>query len=404
MRGAQTTRGQPLVALLAIFAGWIGGRATAWEAPVLTNDAVAMHAGAGGAVLSTVGFVVDGRAGPQSLPGLASPVYASAYPPASVGGFLSAYGTRYPGGFVAFQPTIAGAMPPAPVVVRPLGVWDPSGSVWGASARSLMPASGRVGFVDSALRGSNPPFFSPDPQLPRASAAPQAVPPVPLPQPARVTRWSFDTWALLRNDAGQGLSSGVLPAAYGASQTGAVLRYLVDSTSPYRPTIYARTTTALGQFRENSVALGLSGRPLPTVPVVAAIEGRLTDYEGQSRFQPAAFVYTQLPPIALPHDLQAEAYLQGGYVGGEFSTPFADGQVRVDRRVLRLGAAEARLGGGLWGGAQKGAARLDMGPSATVTLPLSRRVFGRIALDWRVRVAGNAEPGSGPAVTLSAGF
>lgn len=200
------------------------------------------------------------------------------------------------------------------------------------------------------------------------------------------------------------MSAGVLPASYGASQSGAVLRYRLDLSSRYRPSVYLRTTSALGGVRDNAVALGISARPLPSVPVMAAVEGRLADQAAGRSIVPAAFAYTELPPVSLPMRLRAEAYLQAGYVGGAFATPFADGLVRVDRLLLRLGATEARVGAGIWGGAQKGAARLDMGPSASVAMPLGKGTFGRVALDWRFRMAGDARPGSGPAVTLSAGF
>jgi len=62
------------------------------------------------------------------------------------------------------------------------------------------------------------------------------------------------------------------------------------------------------------------------------------------------------------------------------------------------------VGGGVWGGAQKGAARLDIGPSATMTIGLGESAAARLGLDWRFRVAGDAAPASGPALTLSAGF
>ena len=119
---------------------------------------------------------------------------------------------------------------------------------------------------------------------------------------------------------------------------------------------------------------------------------------------PVAMAITALPPFELPYRLRGEAYGQAGYVAGAFETPFAEGQLRVDRGLFSLGRAEARLGGGVWGGAQKGASRLDAGPSATLALPLARNVFGRVAVDWRFRVAGDAKPDSGPALTLSAGF
>ena len=72
--------------------------------------------------------------------------------------------------------------------------------------------------------------------------------------------------------------------------------------------------------------------------------------------------------------------------------------------MLDVGRAQARIGAGAWGGIQKGASRLDAGPGATVSMPLSPKVFGRLAVDWRFRVAGNAEPDSGPALTVAAGF
>jgi hypothetical protein len=72
--------------------------------------------------------------------------------------------------------------------------------------------------------------------------------------------------------------------------------------------------------------------------------------------------------------------------------------------LLSVGKVDTRIGAGIWGGVQKGAARLDAGPSASVAMPLGRGTNGRIAIDWRFRLAGEAVPDSGPALTLSAGF
>jgi len=101
--------------------------------------------------------------------------------------------------------------------------------------------------------------------------------------------------------------------------------------------------------------------------------------------------------------VRGEAYVQAGYVGGRFATAFVDGQARAERRVARLGEAEITAGTGAWGGAQKGAGRLDIGPTAAVSFRLGE-ARGRVAADYRFRVAGEAEPKSGPALTLSAGF
>ena len=106
----------------------------------------------------------------------------------------------------------------------------------------------------------------------------------------------------------------------------------------------------------------------------------------------------------LPLRMRSEFYLQAGYVGGNFASAFADGLLRVDRRLVRLGRGDLRAGGGIWGGAQRGASRLDIGPSAVIAMPVGDRAGARLGIDWRFRVAGNAAPSSGPAVTLSAGF
>jgi hypothetical protein len=133
-------------------------------------------------------------------------------------------------------------------------------------------------------------------------------------------------------------------------------------------------------------------------------EARFTSAPGGTMVRPAAFAVTELPPFALPLGLRGEAYGQAGYVGGKFATGFADGQLRIDHRIVSLGKAEMRLGGGTWGGIQKGASRLDAGPSLTIGQALGGPASMRLAADWRFRVAGKAAPGSGPAVTLSAGF
>jgi len=55
-------------------------------------------------------------------------------------------------------------------------------------------------------------------------------------------------------------------------------------------------------------------------------------------------------------------------------------------------------------GARRGrAAGLDVGPSASLDLKIGA-ALARVSMDYRLRVAGDAEPGSGVAITLSTGF
>lgn len=112
---------------------------------------------------------------------------------------------------------------------------------------------------------------------------------------------------------------------------------------------------------------------------------------------------TEIPPVSLPGKARAEFYAQAGYVGGAGATPFADGQLRIDGRVVQAGPLEVRAGAGAWGGVQRDAARFDVGPAVTLGVSQSA-ASARIGLDWRFRVAGTARPASGPALTVSAGF
>ena len=225
-------------------------------------------------------------------------------------------------------------------------------------------------------------------------------------RPVRVTepRWSGDGWVLWRRGGAGSAAAGFAPSTYGASQAGAVIRYRLAPGNSHRPALYLRATTALEAPRGEEVAFGLAARPLAHVPVVALVEARATRFPGATRVRPAAALVSEIPPFALPAKARGEVYLQAGYVGGPGATAFADGSLRIDRPLISLGKAELRAGGGAWGGAQKGASRLDLGPGVTLGVPLGERARARVAADWRFRIAGSAAPTSGPAVTLSAGF
>jgi hypothetical protein len=215
------------------------------------------------------------------------------------------------------------------------------------------------------------------------------------------SRWSADAWLMVRQDTTAAVASG--RPSYGRSQAGGVVRYRLAPSSGHAPLAYVRASSALAGPLERDVVAGLSGRPAPRVPLRVALEARVSQTELGTELRPAVIAVTELPPAKLPHGARAEAYVQGGYVGGDFATAFVDGQGRVERTVARLGDAEVSAGVGAWGGAQKGAARLDIGPTAAVSFRLGE-TRGRLAADYRVRIAGEAEPRSGPALTLSAGF
>ncbi|WP_213175042.1 hypothetical protein [Croceicoccus gelatinilyticus] len=255
------------------------------------------------------------------------------------------------------------------------------------------------------------------PPAPPASSIPEvAPPPAPVPfgaVPADVRaarRWSADAWVLWRDKASASAAL-VGSGTYGASQAGAVLRYRLAPESSVDPRAYLRVTTVLTGDTEYEAAAGLAVRPVRDLPVDLLVEGRVLRYEGdprlrpsETRVRPAAMAVIGPPPVPLPLNAKAEAYAQIGYVGGKGATSFADGQLRIVTEASVLDRFRIEAGLGAWGGAQKGVERLDVGPTVAARFPIGGGLFARAGLDWRQRVAGRAEPDSGPVLTVSAGF
>jgi hypothetical protein len=386
---ARKRRGGPLVALGAIMVFWVAGRVTVLglEAPGDQDPFGAMQAGKIAGLASPLGkastrpelfpepALLDSPGILESAPAYRAPMAPPLARPIKPAPYASA------GAHSA----------PEPAAVSPVPVNIASGHqlAWMA-ALSRMPLP--VGLTEAS---------------PQALAAPVPFTPAPFASAGRKdnpSRWSADGWLFLRQGSGGALVAGAAPASYGASQVGAVLRYRLAPASRRAPQAYLRLAAALDRPADKEAAAGLSLRPLAALPLRAMAELRVSDQSGATRLRPAALVVTEIQPIDLPHQVRAEFYGQAGYVGGRNSTAFADGQARLDRPVASLGKAQLRAGAGAWGGAQKGAARLDLGPSASLGLPIGETGSARLGLDWRMRVAGDARPGSGVALTLSAGF
>jgi len=225
---------------------------------------------------------------------------------------------------------------------------------------------------------------------------------------ADTRRWSGDGWAMWRQ-GGIGFDHGAILPAYGASQAGAVLRWRVNPGHARAVDLYVRGSAALvvapyAPSREGEVAAGVSVRPLGWVPVTLAVEARASRFDdGSTHLRPAVMAVSAMPPVALPLGLRGDVYAAAGYVGGAAATGFVDGQARVDHALARFGGFDLRAGAGVWGGAQQGAGRLDVGPAVSLGFRVGR-TGARLEVDWRAKVAGDARPGSGPAVTLAAGF
>ena len=182
-----------------------------------------------------------------------------------------------------------------------------------------------------------------------------------------------------------------------------MLAYSLAPGARRDPAIYLRASAALREPGQREAALGLRVRPLGNKRLAIHAEVRAAQAGFGTQVRPAAFATYGYENRDLPQALGARAYAQAGYVGGDFATGFADGQLVVDREVAKFDLARLRVGAGAWGGIQKGAGRFDVGPSATLEMEIGD-VPARIGLDYRIRIAGDAEPGDGPALTLSTGF
>jgi hypothetical protein len=217
--------------------------------------------------------------------------------------------------------------------------------------------------------------------------------------PEAIRKAAFDriqltSWAMLRSP--QALSSSPSSLAsggtLGGSQAGARLAYNFNR----QLSATLRTTSAVGK-RGGEVALGARIQPLGGIPlwVTAERRQRLGRYGG-GRNAFALFLEGGAYDRPMPWRFRLDAYFQGGVVGLHHRDRFVDGALTMTRPVYKNFSA----GLGLWGGAQPGVYRVDAGPRVTMRV----RNNVKVHLDYRQRLAGNAEPGSGPALTLAGDF
>lgn len=217
---------------------------------------------------------------------------------------------------------------------------------------------------------------------------------VPVLEQKRIDRWQLSSWALLRSQQTGIAGSRSLATAgqLGASQAGARLIYNFNR----QVALAARTSSEVGR-RGGEVAAGVRVQPIAHIPVWLTAERRQAiGHYGGGRNAFALFAEGGVYGMPLPWRFSMDSYLQGGIVGARSRDLFIDGGLTVTRPVYSRFSA----GFGVWGGAQPGLYRLDVGPR--ITLRVRRNL--KVHFDWRQRLKGNARPGSGPAVTLAGDF
>jgi len=207
---------------------------------------------------------------------------------------------------------------------------------------------------------------------------------------ARMDRLQLSAWALLRGRPGP--SSLATGGTLGGSQAGARLTYNLS------PLIAAslRTSSPVGGARGGEVAAGVRFTPFRSIPVSLTAERRqaIGSTGGRSAF--ALFVEGGVYQRPIAWGFALDTYAQAGVVGARRRDLFADGGFTLTKPLFGRFSA----GFGVWGGVQPGLYRVDVGPRVSMKVRNNMRVH----LDWRQRLAGNAEPGSGPALTLAADF
>lgn len=235
-----------------------------------------------------------------------------------------------------------------------------------------------------------------------AAADPQAMPPpfvtsrprdaaaAPLPGKLRL---QGSAWAMARPGTG-------FPASpqLGGSQVGANVRLSLRGGDLAAVGGVAAPVSSRGA----EARIGAEWRPSRHVPVRIVADQRVAlDDRGWSG--PEVTVIGGIGPMPVGRGYSIEAYGQTGAVARAEIEPYADAALRVTRQAARIGHSRLGIGAGAWAGAQRGAQRIDFGPTLVADLPVGDRHL-RLSLDWRQRVGGDAAPGSGPALTLGTNF
>lgn len=359
--------GQPLKFLLVVLAGWTGARAAMlWPGAPLSAPAAAS---------ATLPAAARPAAGPVAPLARTSPTTA--------GGAREAMPSAAAPLFALMPPALLPMAPPPDIAPDPQAPQAPRPGSWREP-------------IEMAATTTAPP--SSPPAAPSATFTQAAVPvePALVPLAPGPSRWSASAWAVARGGsmAGNGVFG---PAQLGGSQAGARIRYALARTL----SLSGRLSTPFkGIGRE--AGLGVEWQPLTSpIPLSFLLERRFALDSG--RGGTAFGAITGINPTRVYGPLEVEGYGQAGVVVRNRRELYADGALRLLYPVAENRRFRLSLGAGAWGGAQRGARRLDVGPAVVATVPTGGPTL-RVAAEWRQRVAGNAAPGSGPALTLGTDF
>jgi len=233
---------------------------------------------------------------------------------------------------------------------------------------------------------------------------PDGVTPIAAPPPSATTPQGFEVYAYSFWRRGSSPAGTLGNGQYGGSQSAviAAIPVLRFSGNPghSRLSMAGRISVAHGSVREKEWAAGVRWRPVARIPVQVIAERRFRENRPGAF---AALVAGGQSGVKLPLGFRMDGYGQAGFVSGQGGGPFADMAAHAHRPIAQSQRASFAIGAGIWAGGQDNVMRMDIGPNMRANVSAGSALF-QLDAGWRLRVAGNARPGNGPAMTLSTSF
>lgn len=279
----------------------------------------------------------------------------------------------------------------------------------GGAARAVRHGQNSQAKIALQPQGAAPLFFSADTPARISPAAllptdPDVVTPIGAPPPSATTPQGFEVYAYSFWRRGSSPTGMLGNGQYGGSQSAVIaaipVLHFSGNPGPSRLSMAGRVSVAHGSVRERELAAGVRWRPVARIPVQVIAERRFRENRPGAF---AALVAGGQSGVKLPLGFRLDGYGQAGFVSGQGGGPFADVAAQAHRSIAQSQSASFAIGAGIWGGGQDNVIRVDVGPNIRANVSAGSALF-QLDASWRVRVAGHAQPGNGPAVTLSTSF
>ena len=228
-------------------------------------------------------------------------------------------------------------------------------------------------------------------------AKPDPAPPPALKE-AKSLRLSGSFWLLTR----RGINTGLTSPSLGASQWGGRALLPVASIGPQATLSASLRASAPLRGRGDEVGVGLSLKATRFLPIEMIAERRFA-VSKREKDRWSLLMTSGFDEKRVTRSISVDGYGQAGIVGSKRRELFAGGSLSVRHDLSTSPALRTSLGVGLWGDAQKGASRVDIGPELVAKTTLGVLPI-KVAAQWRFRALGNAQPSSGPALVLAGDF